>query len=341
MAKTNYFIRIFVIVSIFLSCSKQVSYNVQGDPAVKFYTNNENHGNAPQNSISFNVVNIPEVTGNGLLNLSADLPDSINFPVFATRPVMQHVIVGAELNNDLVAEYNATHNTNYIPFPAGILDTDDLAAQISAGATTSEDPITITTDLSLLNELTETSYMAPIELTTVSNPAVGEITNSVGQVTYITTDVEQRIIKYLAVPADALGSLITSRSSWTSTFTPAPSTTGDIFDGSTSTYTRWDESPGQVDVNMQTTQDVTGIRLYTTNSTSRLPTQIDVYLSNVGINYDLIGSPERTDLTYTSSRTYILFYKAIPAQYIRLVLYYSTSSNSQNRRLAEFDVYAN
>ena len=341
MAKTNYFIGTIVIVSIFLSCSKQVSYNVQGDPAVKFYTNNESHGNAPQNSISFNVINIPEATGNGLLNLSSDLPDSIKFPVFATRPVIQDVIVGADLNNDLIAEYNASHNTNYVPFPSGILDTDDLAAKISAGTTTSDDPISITTDLSVLNELTETSYMAPIELTTVSNPAIGEITSSTGQVTYITADVEQRLIKYLAVPADALGSLITSRSSWTATFNPAPSTTGDIFDGSTSTYTRWNVSPGQVDVNMQATQNVTGIRLYTSNSTSRTPTQVEVYLSNDGINYDFIGDPERADLIYTSSRTYILFYKAIPAQYIRLILYYSASSSSLNRRLAEFDVYAN
>ena len=341
MAKTNYFIRAFVIVSIFLSCSKKASYNVQGDPALKFYTNNESFGNQPQNSISFNLINIPESTGNGLLNLSSDLPDSIKFPVFATRPVMQSVFVEAELNNDLIAAYNAAHNTDYIPFPAGLLDTDNLIAQFSEGGTKSEDPITVIADLTMLNDLTETKYMAPIELTSVSNPSVGEITNSIGQVTYITADVEQRIIKYLAPPADALGSLIADRSAWTATFSPAPSTTGDIFDGSTSTYTRWDESPGQVDVNMQTTQDVTGIRLYTFNSTTRTPTQVEVYLSNDGINYDFIGDPERSDLIYTSSRTYILFYKAVPAQYIRLILHYANSTSTQNRRLAEFEVYAN
>ena len=83
------------------------------------------------------------------------------------------------------------------------------------------------------------------------------------------------------------------------------------------------------------------MRLYTSNSSTYIPTKVDVYLSNDGINYDLIGSPLKANLTYASSYNYILFYKAFPAKYIRLRLYYSTSTSTNNLRLTEFDVYAN
>jgi len=120
-----------------------------------------------------------------------------------------------------------------------------------------------------------------------------------------------------------------------------PSTTGNIIDGSTSTYSRWTEAQGQVDINMQATQNVTGVRLYTSNSSTYIPTQFDVYLSTDGVNFDLIGSPLKANLAYTSSYNYILFYKAIPAKFIRVKLSYSTSTSTSNRRIAEFDVYAN
>lgn len=342
MQKAKYFFGYLMITSVFLSCKKNSSYDIVGEPEVKFFMNNTGFGNTPDNSIGYDVINIPDAAGSGLQNLFSTFPDIIKLPVFATKPVSDNVTIAAELNNSLIDEYNAAHNTNYVAFPDNVLDADDLIARIAAGSTTSDDSIAISTDLSALNTLTEESYMAPIELTSVSNPSLGEITSSTtGQVAYIIADVEQRIIEYNADPADAMGSLINPRSSWDVTFTPAPSITGDILDGSTSTYTRWNESPGQVDVNMQTTDDVTGIRLYTTNSSSRRPTQVEVYLSEDGINYDHVGSPEQDDLTFSSGNNYILFYKAVPAKYIRLKLHYSSSGNSQNRRLAEFDVYAN
>jgi hypothetical protein len=92
---------------------------------------------------------------------------------------------------------------------------------------------------------------------------------------------------------------------------------------------------------MQSTKNVTGIRLYTSNNATHIPTQIEVSLSNDGINYDIIGSPLRANLTYASSYNYILFYKAIAAQFVRLRIFYTTSTNTQNTRVTELDVYAN
>jgi hypothetical protein len=343
MLKTKYFIECMLIASVLLSCTKNESFDIKGDPAVIFFTNNLSPGNSPQNAINYSLVNIPDPAGDGLLNLSSTIPGTIKFPVFATRPVNQDVIIGAELDNSLIEAYNAAHNTNYSEFPADMFNTDGLIAHVLKGASSSADSITLISNPTILNTLTKTAYMAPIRLTSVSEPVVGKISsNSTTQVSYIVVTVEQRKIKYLALAAEAQGSLQTPRTSWVTTLSPLPlATVGSVIDGSTATYSRWSASPGQIDVDMQTSKNVTGVRLYTSNSSTYIPTQIYIYLSTNGINYDLIGSPLKANLTYASSYNYILFYEAIQARYIRLVIYYSTSTSSSNRRLAEFDVYAN
>ena len=345
MRKIKYSLLFFIVAYTFLSCSKSKSFDITGDPEVKFFTNITAPGNAPQNSINFSVVNIPNTAGSGLVNLSNTLPATIQFPALASKPISLAVTIGAVLDTTLIAAYNAAHNTNYVSFPAGVLKTDALFTHMSQGATMSSDSFTIATDPTNLNLMSGQAYMAPIKLSTLSSSTVGKITdNMTTQVVYIVANVEQRRIKYLATTADVQGTLISPRTPWTVTFTPTVSTVGSIIDGSTTTYSRWTTpvTPyGQVDVNMQAAKNVTGIRLYTSNSATYIPTQVDVYLSNDGINYDYIGSPLKANLTYATSYNYILFYKTIPAQFIRLRLYYSTSTSTNNGRVTELDVYAN
>jgi hypothetical protein len=342
MLKAKYSAGCLIIASMFFSCAKDETYDVVGDSEVKFFTNATGAGNAPQNSINYNVVNIPDGASSSLLNLSSTFSGAVKFPVFATKPVSDDVTIGAELDTSLVAAYNAAHGTSYNAFPLGIFSTNGLVAHIPKGANMSTDSISVAADVTGLNKLTQKAYMAPIKLTSVSNKAVGSITSNTGtQIIYVVANVERRRVKYLATTADVIGSLLTPRTAWTASFNQTPTTTGSIFDGSTTTYNKWSASPVQVDVNMQDTKNVTGIRLYTATSATYVPTQVDVYLSNDGINYDLVGSPLKANLTYASGYNYILFYQAIPAKYIRLNLYYSTSTNTQNVRLAEFDVYAN
>lgn len=345
MLKNKFFIKSLLVLTVIASCTKTESFDVKGDATVKFFTNNESPGNAPKNSINYNVVNIPNVGGSGLVNLSSNVPSTIKFPVFATAEVPQDVEIGAEVDNAFLLGYNESHNTNYVEFPAGFLNTIGLTAHIPKGATRSTDSISITVDATKLNLLTGKAYMVPIKLSTVSNAFAGALTaNKETLVTYIVVNVEQRRIKYLATAAEAQGALITPRTAWTVLFNSPPTSiggTGGILDGSTTSYSRWSASPVQTDINIQSVRNVTGIRLYTTTSATLIPTQIDVYLSEDGINFDLIGSPLRANLTYASSYNYILFYKPISAKYIRLVNYYSTSTNTQNFRITELDVYAN
>ncbi|HUC79366.1 MAG TPA: DUF1735 domain-containing protein [Flavisolibacter sp.] len=345
MFTSKYFIACLGAAVLFSACKKDEKFDITGDPEVKFFINNESLGNLPVNAVGFTAINHPNPAGSGLVNLSTTMPSVIKFPVFANKPVSDDVVISAELDNSLIAQYNAANNTEYVAFPSGVLNPVSLSAQIRKGATVSADSFSIPANTALLNTLTEKAYMAPIKLTTVSKPGVGSVTSTPStRVTYVVLNTELRRIKYQAVAADALGTLITPRTAWTVAFSPAPTTTGNIFDGSTTTFTRWTAPPGgvgQVDVNMQTTRNVTGIRLYTTNSATLIPTQVEVYLSEDGINYDHIGTPLRANLTYASSYNYILFYKAIPAKYIRLRLSYSTSTNTQNLRVSELDVYAN
>ena len=345
MSILKYFSWCMIATTVFASCDKKDSYDIEGDPEVKFFTNNEALGNAPPNSISYAVVNIPNLVADGWVNLSTTLPAAVRFPVMATAPVGRDVTIGAVLENSLIDQYNAAHNTSYLPFPAGVLNTDALAATIAAGDTRSGDSISITTNPADLNGLTGKQYMAPIVLTSVSNPEAGAISkNTALQVTYVVANVEQRQIKYNAPESEVVGSLIADRSAWIAVLTPEPATTsggGGILDGSTTSYSRWGVQEGQVDINLQTSSAVTGIRLRTSTTANMIPTQATVWLSEDGINYGLVGSPLRAELVFAGGYNYVVFYKAIQAKYIRLKLAYSTSTNSQNRRVTEIDVYAN
>lgn len=338
MSTLKYFIGC-VAVAAFLSCNKDESFDVKGDPDTVFFTNSESPGNMPVNSANYTVVNIPD--GAAWTNLSSTLPSNIKLAVFATKPVSQDVTISAQLDNSLIASYNAANNTDYKELPAGILNTQSLSARIAQGATTSVDSLTIAVDPANLKSLTEKAYMAPIKLTTVSNGSVGKITsNTAIQAVYVVLSTELRQIRFLATAADVTGTL-QSRTGWNVGFTPAPGTSGNILDGLTTTFTRWGTTPGQVDLDMLSTKAVTGLRLYTTTSTTLIPTQVEVYTSVDGINYDLIGSPLRANLTFATPYNYVLFYRAIQARYIRLRLSYTTSTNTQNTRLTELDVYAN
>ncbi len=343
MLPLRYLTGCIISASLLLACKKKDSYDFKGDPEVKFFTNVESSGNAPQNSFSYAVTNHPDPGGSGFINLSGNIPAEIKFPVLATNPVSQSVAVSAQLDNSLIEKYNTANNTNYKAFPAGFFTGTNLTAQLPGGATRSADSITITADLGSLGSLTETAYMAPVKLTSVSNPSAGAITsNSASQVVYIVVNVSIQLIKFNAGAAEAVGSLITPRTGWSVTLSPDPSPAGSIVDGSTASYSRWGSTTeGFVDVDMQTAANVTGFRLFTTTTSNQTPTQVTVFLSNDGINYETIGSPLRANLSYASGYTYIHFYKSIQARFVRLRLNYGTSTNTQNRRIAEFDVYAN
>lgn len=324
------------------ACSKEERYDVEGDPEVKFFTNNGALGNAPQNSLSFQVINYPDPAGTDFLNLTTSLPNVIKFPVFATRGVSQDVEINAVLDNSLVAAYNRQHNTEYEVLPESMLNPGPLTARFVKGSTVSNDSISLPLTLAGLHQLSAPAYMAAVKLSAVSNRNAGSLTsNESSLITYILVNVEKRWIRSLGVESDVMGSLVADKSNWVATLTPAPSPAGSIIDNSTSSYSRFPSSPGQVDLDMQEVKSLGGIRLRTGSSNTTTPLQTTIQISTDGINYESIGAPARADLTYASGATYFILYRPVQARYLRLQLNYSTSTSTQNRRVTELDVYIN
>ena len=335
----------YIIGSLFmlavLSCKKDDAADIIGNSDTIFFTNNANYGNMPGNSITYSAVNIPDPASSAWLNLSSAIPAVIKIPVYATKPVKTEVTINAEPDNSLVAAYNTLHNTSYAELPAGILNTQSLSARIQEGQTTCTDSLSIAVTAANLKTLNAPAYLVPIKLTTLSDQSVGSVsTNTEINVVYVVVNIELRQIKYLAAATDVTGTLQT-KTTWSASFTPAPATVGSILDNSTTTYSRWAASPVQVDLDMQSSKNMTGFRLYSSTTSSVIPTQIDAWASDDGINYKVIGSVLRANLTYSSGYNYVVFYKPIAMRYLRLKVYYSTSTSTQNYRIAELDVYVN
>lgn len=342
MLKLKYIIGYMAMTAIF-SCKKDDTADIKGGADTIFFTNNANLGNLPGNSVNYPLVNIPDAASSGWLNLSSGVPATIKIPVYASKPVSREVTITGTVDNSLVANYNAAKKTTYVALPSGILNTQTLSARIEEGKTTATDSISIGVNAADLKTLTEPAYMAAIKLSSVSDAGAGKITTDTAlNVVYVVLNVELRQIRYLATTTDIPGT-IQSKTSWAVSFSTAPAATtaGSILDGSTTTYSRWTASPVQVDLDMQASKSVTGFRLYTSTSSTGSPTQIDVAVSDDGITYKALGSPLRANLTYASGYTYVGFYKPIGARYLRLKVYYSTSTSTQNFRIAELDVYAN
>ncbi len=339
MSRYTYGVSSLAFCLLLLSCSKKDNYDIKGNPDIIIFTNNLAAGNDPVNSIRYGVVNRPDA-GN-IVNLETTMPSDIRIAVYATRPVSQDISIEAELAEELIADYNATHGTGFQAFPTGMLNADNLRARISAGMSYSSDSLSLGVNLGMLSSLTGTAYMAPIRLRSVSNPNAGSLSSKAESVvTYIVAYPEMRHIRFNASEAELLGNQLADRSAWDFSYSPAPTfSNGTFWDGNNNSYIRWGTSPIEVNVNMQSEHDITGLRLRTGTNSSWSPTQVELLISNDGINYERLGRAERANLLYSNNYSYIVLYNSMQAKYLRLLLTYSTSTSTNNRRLAELDVY--
>jgi hypothetical protein len=339
MLRYKYGVTGLALCLLMLSCSKKENYDIKGNPDVKIFTNNLAAGNDPINSIRYGVVNRPD--GSSIVNLETTMPSEIKIPVYATRGVSQDITIEAELAEELIADYNATHGTSFQAFPSGMLNAANLMARINSGMSYSSDSLSVGVNLAMLSSLTGDAYMAPIRLRSVSNENVGSLSSKAESViSYIVTYPELRYIRYDAEESELVGNQIADRTAWDFSYSPTPAfANGTFWDGSNNSYIRWSSSPIEVNVNMQAETPVTGLRLRTGTNSNWTPTQIDLYISNDGINYQSLGTAARGNLVYTGGYTYVVLYNSMPAKYLRLMLSYSTSTSSNNRRLSELDVY--
>jgi len=326
----------FVVIaaSTFQSCDDKETYDVVGNPANIIYINTQGWipGKVSNNQNTFSVVQTPiGYVGNVLTKI----------PIRSTKPMATNTSVKAELDNSLIEAYNKEYGTTCVALPEGVIDLSKAVATIPQGAYLSADSVNISIDNSKLALLTGKAYLAPVKLTSTSDP--GSEVSKKYSTAYIVINTSKTIIKDNVASADMLGSLVTNYSTFTVTSDPASTrnTFANIFDGSTTTYWQFGTSPVSIVVDMKELKKVTGFRLfsyYAASGSSYLFSKVQVSLSKDNVTFEESGTSTSSTMVNESGYQYISFYGAAEARYVKLTLHWASS---YYRRICELGVYAN
>lgn len=254
--------------------------------------------------------------------------------------------VGAEIDNSLVASFNAANGTKYVALDASYIDLQGVPCMIGAGANKSAE--TIRVDLKGdLSKLTNTNgYLIPVRLKAPS----GAIVSSGRGVVYVTVEV----VKSDAAMRDGFsidsieGSQVADRSGWKilacdeeGIYPNDSYTYNELFDGSTTTYVRTWGGPVQFTVDLGQEYEMTGcvITARTSNSTyaSYQPNALSIWGSVDGVDYVDFGTASRSERTLVSSNpsSYVSFYGSKTVRYLKI-----EASYGSNMGTSEFNIYA-
>lgn len=170
MKTYKYIVGLFAMLVAFTmqSCSEDV-YDVQGNPDNLFYFC---PSSGLRTTYEFNV----DWTAAGAKGDNV----SLSIPVRCSREVAAETKVRAEVDNSLIAGYNATHTSAaYQAFPEGscVFTTDEVT--INAGSNYSETPIEFSVPADKFIALDGRQYLLPVKLTGISGTD-GRASNSYG-----------------------------------------------------------------------------------------------------------------------------------------------------------------
>ena len=206
MKKVNlkYIALSFIAVAAFSlqSCSSDESYDVVGNPNNLFYIKASSSASSP-NTLSYQVVHTPV----------GDFGEfSAQYPVLCTKASSGNATVKAEIDNTLIDAYNTKYGTSYKQFPAGTLDVSKMSVTMLKDSCKGKDSITVSVSKDNLAKLTESSYIAPIRITSVEG-ANGLGSKDYG-IAYLVVTTSTKLIKANTGSSDINGTLITDYSSW-------------------------------------------------------------------------------------------------------------------------------
>jgi hypothetical protein len=307
---------------VFLSCSKDKTYDVTGSAENKVFINVHSWSpiNTPDNSFHFNVTQTP-----GRSILSDVTTISAKFAAQCTLPASSDIQVSFQIDTSLIT-------TGHTALPSGVtLDMDKTSLTIPKGATSSTDSITLSIDTAKLGLLPVGSYMIPVKMSSVAGAQSASILQSV----YIIVDVAYS--NCVNGATSLAGTALTGRTSWTATLsaTLGSGTLANMFDGNTKTY--WYVTPAtacELNVNMNSLRsNITGIRLNSYSTSYSLQT-MSVSSSVDGVTWTSQGN---VTLSTAATYQYIQFYSPINAQYLKLNI--TGWKSATYVIMAEFDVY--
>lgn len=282
------------------SCSEKEHFDVTGDNVNRIFVNTRS---SYVNEVSFNVIHTP------IGNMGDDV--AIKIPVRATMPVSSSTRVTLALDPTLLDSYNAQQQTAYKAVPANLLEIGNGDLTIPSGATLSTDSISI--KVRDIAALTESSYLIPLKITSISGAADADIS---GNLSTVFLRIHTRRTNVYDSPTSVPGTLITDRTGWTAQVAPAPTAGQVAWMFNTSTTQHWTLAPAaqcDIDVNMGSIKEgVQGIRMVSANNYR--VTQVETFTSLDGVTWDSQG----ISTVSNSNNQFIRFYAPVRAHHTRI-----------------------
>lgn len=330
MKKVNlkYIALSFIAVAAFSlqSCSSDESYDVVGNPNNLFYIKASSSTSSP-NTLSYQVVHTP-VGDFGAF--------SAQYPVLCTKPSSGNATVKAEIDNSLIDAYNTKYGTSYKQFPAGILDISKMSVTMLKDSCKGKDSITVSVSKDNLAKLTESSYIAPIRITSVEG-AKG--LGSKDGIAYLIVTTQTRLLKNNVGSADMQGTLLTDYSGWTGTSdTGDANSFGEMFSNSDWSGWSFSNKTNTFVLDMQKEQNLTGFRMMAIYASwNELFGYVGVAISNDGITFSDCGTIQKSEMANEKGYQYVSFYGAMKCRYLKLSIYFDNSW--QDYSIVHFGAY--
>lgn len=147
---------IMYIVTLFVSCSKDETYDFSGDSGKVYVRMQTSH---TVNSVA----NVAEFTVRKTLNGTFG-NGSISFPVRSTMPVQGEVRAFFEIDNSLIGAYNTSHQTDYQEIKSDVLAFSKKDLVIDNGAMQSAEEIVVSFNEEKVEALSVGEYLVPIRM---------------------------------------------------------------------------------------------------------------------------------------------------------------------------------
>jgi len=330
--KNLYITVIIATIGLLSSCSRNETYDFQGDNINRVFIDNQISTNGSGYEVSNASVMHTPVGDTSTVNLK--------LPVRCSHTAVSEIKVQLEMDTSLVATYNKDHGTKYSAIKSGIVKLVSSVLTIPRGSQISSDSVTVSIPKNKLSLLTDSVYLLRLKIANVSGANDIAVSSNL-KTYYIAISTSTTNIINGATLSNMSGSIATPRTGWTISSDAASmsGTSSQVFDGSTSTA--WYNSSSSIS-SVTFTVDLT--KVYTGISGFRLYFRYANYgyfaktvLVSTSSDNSTWNSQGTANLTSTSSYNYICFYNAQNARYIKLTMrgWYSSSYKG----LAEFDIY--
>lgn len=303
---------IMCIVTLFMSCSEDETYDFLGDAGKVYVRMQTSH---TVNSIP----NVSEFTVRKTLN-GAFGNGTISFPVRCTMPAQGEIRAFFDVDNSLIDVYNTIHQTDYQSMKSNILAFSKKDLVISNGAMQSDEEIVVSFDEENVEALAVGKYLVPIRMMHVEG---GMEVSSNWNVVYLILEVVDDPYGFPA--ADRSGWTIVDCSSEETNAENAPAT--NVLDGNNGTiwHTEYDQNqpnpPHTITIDMGEVGNMIGFCYTTRSSGSGCPLGLKVEVSANNADWEEVATYGDDELpTGGSAECKKFFEEQKAARYFRLTI---------------------